>query len=81
MGDQCVNIARLVPLSGYESPRDEVILEAIDRMGQIVLSLVSQAQKTFVSRNVELAQELVRQDAEVDRLEPRDSQARSRDRR
>jgi phosphate transport system protein len=68
MGDQCVNIAKLVPLSGYESPRDETILEAIDSMGQIALSLVSQAQETFVTRNVELAQELARHDAEIDRL-------------
>lgn len=68
MGDQCVNIAKLVPLSGYESPRDEAILESLDTMGQIALSLVAQAQKTFVSRNVELAQELARQDAEIDRL-------------
>ena len=68
MGDQCVNIAKLVPLSGYESPRDEAILEAIDGMGQIALSLVSQAQETFMSRNVELAQELARRDAEIDRL-------------
>ena len=37
-------------------------------MGQIALSLVAQAQETFVSRNVELAQELARQDAEIDRL-------------
>ena len=68
MGDQCVNIAKLVPLSGYESPRDKAILEAIDSMGQIALSLVSQAQETFMSRNVELAQELARRDAEIDRL-------------
>ncbi len=68
MGDQCVNIAKLVPLSGYESPRDETILESIESMGQIALSLVSQAQETFVSRNVGLAQELARQDSEIDRL-------------
>ena len=34
MGDQCVNIAKLVPLSGYESPKDKDILDAIERMGQ-----------------------------------------------
>lgn len=68
MGDQCVNIAKLVPLSGRESPRDEEILQALEHMGEIVRRLVSQAKETFVSRNVELAQDLVRQDAEVDRL-------------
>ena len=68
MGDQCVNIAKLVPLSGYESPQDPQILEAIERMGQVVRSLVLQAKATFVSRSVELAQDLVFQDAEVNRL-------------
>ena len=34
MGDQCVNIAKLVPLSGYEAPKDKDILDAIERMGQ-----------------------------------------------
>src|SRR6202161_1246824 len=33
MGDQCVNIAKLVPLSGYESPKDKDILDAIEKMG------------------------------------------------
>src|SRR5690242_7066274 len=31
MGDQCVNIAKLVPLSGYEAPKDKDILDAIER--------------------------------------------------
>src|SRR6201995_2534460 len=29
MGDQCVNIAKLVPLSGYEAPKDKDILDAV----------------------------------------------------
>ena len=33
MGDQCVNVAKLVPLSGHESPRDEEMLAAIERHG------------------------------------------------
>jgi len=32
MGDQCVNIAKLVPLSGYEAPKDKEILEIIDNI-------------------------------------------------
>ena len=36
MGDQCVNIAKLVPLSGHESPRDEQMLTAIEDMGRLV---------------------------------------------
>jgi phosphate transport system protein len=68
MGDQCVNIAKLVPLSGYESPKDKEILDAIDRMGQLARSQVSQAKEAFASRNVELAQDLVNQDREINRL-------------
>ncbi len=68
MGDQCVNIAKLVPLSGYEAPKDKDILDAIERMGQFARSQVSQAKESFASRNVELAQDLVRQDSEINRL-------------
>ena len=68
MGDQCVNIAKLVPLSGYEAPKDKDILDAIERMGQLAHSQVAQAKDAFASRNVELAQDLVRQDADINRL-------------
>lgn len=68
MGDQCVNIAKLVPLSGYESPKDKDILDAIERMGRLARSQVSQAKDAFSGRNVQLAQDLVRQDAEINRL-------------
>jgi phosphate transport system protein len=68
MGDQCVNIAKLVPLSGYESPKDKDILDAIERMGQCARSQVAQAKDAFHSRNVELAQDLVNQDEEINRL-------------
>jgi phosphate transport system protein len=67
-GEQGGNIAKLVPLSGYEAPKDKDILDAIERMGQRARSQVSQAKEAFSSRNVELAQDLVRQDAEINRL-------------
>jgi phosphate transport system protein len=68
MGDQCVNIAKLVPLSGYESPKDKQILDSIERMGQLARSQVTQAREALGGRNVELAKDLVRQDAEINRL-------------
>src|SRR3984893_13954274 len=68
MGDQCVNIAKMVPLSGYESPKDKDILDAIERMGRLARSQVSQAKQAFAGRNTELAQDLVRQDSEINRL-------------
>jgi phosphate transport system protein len=68
MGDQCVNIAKLIPLSGHQPPKDKDILDAIARMGQLARAQVSQARDAFSSRNVDLAQDLVIQDAEINRL-------------
>jgi phosphate transport system protein len=68
MGDQCVNMAKLVPLSGYEAPKDKVILDHIEKMGICARQQVGFAREAFQSRHVELAQDLVRQDAEINRL-------------
>jgi phosphate transport system protein len=68
MGDQCVNIAKLVPLSGYEAPKDKEILDAIEQMGQLARSQVGQAKDSFKARNVDIAQDLVHQDAGINRL-------------
>jgi len=68
MGDQCVNIAKLVPLSGHESPKDQEMLDAIERMGRLARSQVLQARESFAARNVELAQDLARQDVEINRM-------------
>jgi phosphate transport system protein len=68
MGDQCANIAKLVRLSGYEAPKDKEILDAIERMGRLASSQASQANEAFVARDVGLAQDLVRLDGEIDRL-------------
>ena len=68
MGDQCVNMAKLVPLSGHESPKDQTTLEYIDKMGISVRQQVMQAREAFHTRHVSLAQDLVPQDAEVNRL-------------
>jgi phosphate transport system protein len=71
MGDQCVNIAKLVPLSGYEPPRDEQMLSAIERMGRLVGSQIVQAKETFIWRNVDLAEDLALEDTKVDQLNRR----------
>ncbi len=68
MGDQCANIAKLIPLSGHEAPKDKDILDAIVRMGELAGSQISQAKEAFASRNAELAHDLVRQDQEINRL-------------
>jgi phosphate transport system protein len=68
MGDQCVNMAKLVPLAGHEPPADAEILDKIARMGDMCRSLVVQCKQAFQRRDAALAQDLVRQDDEVDRL-------------
>ena len=68
MSNQCVTIAKLVPLSGHESPKDKDIVDAIRRMGEVARSLVSQAKEAFADRNVAVAQDIVRQDVVVNRL-------------
>jgi phosphate transport system protein len=68
MGDQCVNMAKLVPLAGHEPPADEGLLAIIAEMGQQARRQVVQAKQAFERRDVGLAQDLVRQDDEIDRL-------------
>jgi phosphate transport system protein len=68
MGDQCVNMAKLVPLAGHNPPADERILDNIQRMGEQARRQVIQAKQAFERRDVGLAQDLVRQDDEIDRL-------------
>jgi phosphate transport system protein len=68
MGDQCVNIAKLIPLSGHEPPVQEEIRQLVLRMGRAARSEVIQARSAFATRDVDLACDLVRQDREVNRL-------------
>ncbi len=68
MGDQCVNIAKVLPLTGYEPPSDEAMLERIFRMGKLARSEVAQCKQAFTLRDVALAEVLVRQDEEINQL-------------
>jgi phosphate transport system protein len=68
MGDQCVNVAKLIPLSGHNPPTDDQIIESIEHMGRLVRSQVAQAKQSFALRDAALAEDLVRQDAEINRL-------------
>jgi phosphate transport system protein len=69
MGDQCVNIAKLIPLDGTDAPVHEPILERILTMGRQARSQVMQAKQAFGRRDVDLAQDLVRQDAVINALQ------------
>jgi phosphate transport system protein len=68
MGDQCVNICKVIPLTGHEAPQRKEMVNRIVLMGKQARSMVSQAKKAFEARDVELARDLVRQDDLVDDL-------------
>jgi phosphate transport system protein len=68
MGDQCVNICKMIPLTGNEPPADEEMIKLILTMGRQTRTLISQAQRAFQERDVEMARDLVRQDDVVDNL-------------
>ncbi|HEU0318763.1 MAG TPA: phosphate signaling complex protein PhoU [Solirubrobacteraceae bacterium] len=69
MGDQCVNICKLIPLSGNEPPTEPRILEMALRMGGLARAEVVQAKAAFAARDVRLAEDLVRQDQEVNAIQ------------
>jgi phosphate transport system protein len=68
MGDQCVNVAKLLPITGTEPPVDDVILGKVQRMGALARSEVGQSKQAFMLRDVALAEDLVRQDEEINQL-------------
>jgi phosphate transport system protein len=68
MGDQCVNVCKVIPISGNEPPADEEMVRLILTMGRQTKTLILQAKRAFEERDVEMAQDLVRQDDVVDDL-------------
>jgi phosphate transport system protein len=69
MGDQCVNIAKILPLDGNEPPIDEQVVSRILEMGRCARSEVEQSKHAFKLRDVALAEDLVRQDQHINRLQ------------
>jgi phosphate transport system protein len=68
MGDQCVNVCKMIPLTGNEPPSDQEMVKLILSMGSQTRTLINQAKRAFEDRDVELARDLVRQDDVVDDL-------------
>jgi phosphate transport system protein len=68
MGDQCVNVCKMIPLSGNEPPADEEMVGLILAMGKQTRALIAQAKRAFAEREVEMARDLVRLDDVVDDL-------------
>jgi phosphate transport system protein len=69
MGDQCVNIAKIIPLDGTTPPIDDQVLGRILDMGRLARSQVTQCKRAFELRDVDLARDLVRQDERINRLQ------------
>jgi phosphate transport system protein len=68
MGDQCVTIAKLIPLSGHQPPvRDEVLGRVLE-MGRCARAEILQAKRCFADRDVAMAEDLVRADHDVNRI-------------
>jgi phosphate transport system protein len=68
MGDQCVNVCKVIPLTGNEPPADKEMVALILGMGKQTRALITQAKRAFAERDVEMARDLVRQDDFVDDL-------------
>jgi phosphate transport system protein len=69
MGDQCVNVAKLLPIGGYDAPVHEGMLSRIEEMGRCVRSEILQCKQAFALRDVALAEDLVGRDARVNKLQ------------
>jgi phosphate transport system protein len=68
MGDQCVNVCKVLPLTGTQAPADPEMVELILTMGEHTRGVITQAKRAFEERNVEMARDLVRRDDAVDEL-------------
>ncbi|HYG95967.1 MAG TPA: phosphate signaling complex protein PhoU [Solirubrobacterales bacterium] len=68
MGDQCVNVCKVIPLSGTEAPADPEMVKLILTMGGHTRTLITQSKRAFEERNEEMARDLVRRDDVVDNL-------------
>jgi phosphate transport system protein len=68
MGDQCVTIAKLIPLSGNEPPVRDELLGKLLEMGRCARAEILQAKRCFAERDVAMAEDLVRADGDVNRI-------------
>ena len=68
MGDQCVNIAKLLPVVGTAPAPVPELHERILRMGALARGEVTQCRQAFELRDAALAEDLLARDTEVNRL-------------
>jgi len=68
IGDQCVNIAKLILLSGSDAPLQNELLAKLAKMGAVTTALVAQCKVAFRDRDLPLATDMLEKAAEVSRL-------------
>jgi phosphate transport system protein len=68
MGDQCVTVAKMVPLTPVGSPTDPLLLKRIARMAELVRAEAGQAKRAFAAHAARLAEEIIERDREVNAL-------------
>jgi phosphate transport system protein len=68
IGDQCVNICKLIPLFGHDPPVRAEVMSRIDEMSRRARIQILDAKRAFATRDVELAEQLARSDIEINRL-------------
>jgi phosphate transport system protein len=68
VGDQCVNVAKLIPLPDHVPSPTDGLLERILRIGGMARDELAQARHAFAERDLQVAESLAAQDVEVDRL-------------
>jgi phosphate transport system protein len=68
IGDQCVNIAKLIPVPQHRPPEGNEIGERIALMGAAAREELTAARRSFAERDCELAASLATRDRDVDRL-------------
>jgi len=68
VGDQCVNIAKLIPLATHVPEAPDDLREKILKMGALARDELAQARRAFAERDIELAHTLAAQDEEINRL-------------
>ena len=68
IGDLCVNIAKLVFLIPEQPPGGDDIIARVEAAAAQARDQIKQAQIAFRDRNLELAEDLVKQDDIIDRL-------------
>ncbi len=71
IGDQCVNIAKLVPLAGTGALRDPVILATIGEMGTRAHAQIGQVKEALGARHASLAQAIAAADERLRQLDRR----------